>query len=51
VSSVQTAGSPETHRYSEGRARTRNLMLAVAAVAAIPLVTGYLLFGRFVAGF
>jgi cytochrome c biogenesis protein CcdA len=35
---------------SEGRTRRRNLMLVVVLIAAIPLFTGYSLFGRFLAG-
>jgi hypothetical protein len=36
---------------SEGRTRTRNILIAVAVVAAIPLFTGYSLWGRFVPGY
>jgi hypothetical protein len=38
------------HADNDGQIRRRNLMLVVVAVAAIPLVTGYSLLGRFVPG-
>jgi hypothetical protein len=37
--------------HSEGRAGARNLMLAIVAIAAIPLITGYSLWGRFLFGY
>jgi hypothetical protein len=37
--------------HNEGRIGTRNLMLAVVAIAAIPLLTGYSLWGRFLLGY
>jgi len=36
--------------HGENRSGTRNLMLAIAVIAAIPLVTGVSLWGRFVLG-
>src|SRR4051812_33736065 len=33
--------------HNEGRTGTRNLMLLIVLIAAIPLVTGYSLWGRF----
>jgi hypothetical protein len=37
--------------HSEGRTGMRNLMLLVAALAALPMVTGIYPWGRFLAGF
>jgi hypothetical protein len=36
--------------HNEGRATARNLMLAVVLIAAIPLITGVSLWGRFLFG-
>jgi hypothetical protein len=38
------------HAQGEGRPGVRNLMLAVAVLAAVPMITGVYLWGRFVAG-
>jgi anti-sigma factor RsiW len=37
--------------HSEGRTRTRNALLVVAVIAALPMVTGIYPWGRFLAGF
>jgi small-conductance mechanosensitive channel len=36
--------------HNAGRTTLRNVMLGLAALAAVPLVTGYSLFGRFLPG-
>src|SRR4051794_21803396 len=36
--------------HNEGRFTARNLMLVVVAIAALPLITGYSLWGRFLLG-
>jgi hypothetical protein len=38
------------HAHGEGRPGVRNLMLAVAVLAALPMVTGVYVWGRFIAG-
>src|SRR5437763_5150480 len=38
------------HAHGQGRTGMRNLMLAIAVLAALPLITGVSLWGRFVAG-
>jgi hypothetical protein len=37
--------------HNEGRTTTRNILLLVALVAALPMITGYSLWGRFLLGY